>query len=330
MNKHSTDRRRPLAVRAAGATLALAALVPGTASAQEAREAGRFEVDPEAAERALERTLTAEGALLLPPGRVEIEPSVQYTRRESDGIVFDRAPSGAVTNFGEVEVERDETRIALDLRVGLPLNAQLEVGLPYQFVSSETTRVDFATGRQTESSSGSGLEDVTVGVAATVLRERGWVPDVVARVTWDGKTAKETDDDLLLSQSFHELRGSLTFLKRQDPLAFVGSVFYETAFEDDGIEPGDRYGFGLEAVLAASPDTSLRVGFQQSFSSDAEVDGRTVSNSGETQGILLVGASTILGDGVLMNITAGAGLSDDAPDYFIRVGFPIRFGWSLY
>ena len=329
MNKHSTDCRRPLATRAAGTVLALAAFVPVTASAQEAREAGRFEVDPEAAERALERTLTAEGALLLPPGRVEIEPSVQYTRRESDGIVFDRAPNG-VTNFGEVEVERDETRIGLDLRVGLPLNAQLEVGLPYQFVGSETTRIDFATGRQTESSSGSGLEDVTVGVAATVLRERGWRPDVVARVTWDGKTAKETDDDLLLSQSFHELRGSLTFLKRQDPLAFVGSVFYETAFEDDGIEPGDRYGFGLEAVLAASPDTSLRVGFQQSFSSDTEVDGRTVSNSGETQGILLVGASTILGDGVLMNITAGAGLSDDAPEYFIRLSLPFRPAATLF
>ena len=45
---------------------------------------GQFEVDEEAIERALERTLVQEGVLLLPLGQAEIEPSFTYTRREFD------------------------------------------------------------------------------------------------------------------------------------------------------------------------------------------------------------------------------------------------------
>src|SRR6266446_6410335 len=48
---------------------------------------GQFEVDEQAAERALERTLTATGALLVPKGYAEIEPAFSYTRREIPNLV---------------------------------------------------------------------------------------------------------------------------------------------------------------------------------------------------------------------------------------------------
>lgn len=309
----------------------VATLVPlADAAAQPAP--GQLEVDPEAAERALERTLTAEGALLLPRGRIEIEPSVRYERDERDEFVGLDVDGDGTIGLGEVgpaQVDRDETELGLDLRVGLPFNTQLEIGLPYRFVSSEET-FDLLGARRTESNSGNGIGDVRVGLAATVLRERGWRPDVIGRVTWDTATGEETEGDLLLADSFDEIRGSLTFLKRQDPLAFVVSGFYETVLEKDDVDPGDSYGFAINAVLAASPETSLSFGFQQSFSKDLEVAGRSIANSGTSQGVLTLGASSILGDGVLLNVTLGAGLSDDAPDYFIRVGLPIRLGGTLF
>lgn len=305
--------------------LALCTVGPGgAATAQEAGAPGEFEVDPEAAERALERTLTAEGALLLPAGRFEIEPSVQYLRRETD--TFRIEPD----DFGEVSVERDETTVGVDFRLGLPFDTQLEFGVPFRFVSSDRTATTVFGGRETSSDDGAGIGDVSVGLAATLLRERGWRPDVIARATWNSATGEETDGDLLLGESFNEVSGSLTFLKRQDPLAFVGSAFYETVFEDDGVDPGDSFGFGLRAVLAASPDTSLSLGFQQSFSQDAEVDGRTIDNSDSTQGVLTLGASSILGQGLLLNFTLGVGLSEDAPDYFIRLSLPFRPAATLF
>lgn len=301
------------------------------ARAQEAPAApGQLDVDPEAAERALERTLTAEGALLLPAGRIEIEPSVQYLRRETDDFVVLRNEAGQVLDFGPVDVERNETTAALDLQLGLPLRTQLEVGVPFEFVNSDRTGTNVFGGRETSSDSGSGLGDVTVGVAATLLREEGWRPDVIARVTWDTATGEETDGDLVIGESFNEVRSSLTLLKRQDPLAFVGTFFYEAAFEKDDVDPGDSFGFGVQAVLASSPETSLSLGFQQSFGQDVEVGGRRIDNSGATQGILTVGASTILAQGLLLNFTLGAGLSDDAPDYFIRVGLPFRVPRAVF
>jgi len=317
-------RRRWVGVLAA---LALTAWAPPGA-AQDAETPGEapgiVAVDPEAAERALERTLTAEGALLLPAGRFEIEPSVQYLRRETDSFLIEPG------DFGEVDVERDETTLGLDIRLGLPFDTQFEIGVPFEFVNSERTAVTAFEGRRTSSNSGSGIGDIDIGLAATVLREEGFRPDVIARVTWDTATGEETDGDLLLGESFNELRGSVTLLKRQDPLAFVGSAFYETVFEDDGVDPGDSFGFGLQAVLAASPETSLSLGFQQSFGQDAEVDGRTIDNSGATQGILTLGASSILAQGLLLNFTLGVGLSDDAPDYFIRLSLPFRPAATLF
>jgi hypothetical protein len=320
-------------VRTAAIAAALVVpLVPAAAQEAEPRAPGQLQVDPEAAERALERTLTAEGALLLPVGRVEIEPSLRYERTERDEFVGIDVDGDGAIGLGEVgpaDIERDEVEAGLDIRVGLPFRTQFELGVPYRFVSSDET-ANLLGSRQTESNSGSGIGDVTVGLAATLLREEGWRPDVIARATWDTATAKETEGNLLLAESFHEIRGSLTFLKRQDPLAFVGSVFYETAFERDDIDPGDSYGFGLSANLAASPETSLSLGFQQSFSQDLERDGRSIDNSDTTQGVLTLGASSILGDGVLLNVTLGVGLSDDAPDYFVRVGLPIRLGRALF
>lgn len=290
---------------------------------------GQVEVDPAAAERALERTLTAEGALLLPRGRFEIEPSFAYLRRESDLLAFRRDANGRVMDFGLLSVERDEMTVQADARLGLPLNMQLEVGVPYEFISSSTTG-EMVGGRIAEDDEGSGFGDVSVGIAGTLLRESGWRPDIIARLNWDTATGATRDDDFLLDTRFNEIRGSFTFLKRQDPLAFVGSVFYGTGFEKDNINPGDEYGFALQTVMATSPHTSLRLGFSQSFSNDVEIDGITINNSGQTQGLLQLGASTTLGRGLLLDVSLNAGLTDDAPAYFLRVGIPFQPNISLF
>ena len=47
---------------------------------------GKVTATEEEAERALERTLTAEGVLLLPYGQLQLEPSFTYTRRESNSV----------------------------------------------------------------------------------------------------------------------------------------------------------------------------------------------------------------------------------------------------
>jgi hypothetical protein len=279
---------------------------------------GQVTATEEEAERALERTLTATGALLLEYGQIEIEPSFTYAHRDNEVSVL--TPAG----FVDFRVRRNEFEEALGVRAGLPLDAQAELRLPYSIVHQQ---VSF--GEEGISRTGSGMGDVSVGLAKTVLREKGWRPDVTARVTWNTPTGQSEDDNVALvsGSGFNQIIGELVALKRQDPLAFVLSGSYQRTFnKKDGVEPGDEYGFVLGAYLATSPETSVNLSLQQTFSNDYQRHGRTVNESGQVQSVLNIGISSILERQMLLNLTAGVGLTDDSPDYTVMLSLPIRFG----
>lgn len=286
---------------------------------------GAVEVDEMAAERALERTLVAGGALLLPTGQVEVEPSFSYTRRDDNNIPVLVDVGGGDLVLANQKVERDELTPALGLRVGLPWDSQLELSLPYNITQQDEILDVGAAARDTRNGWGDGIGDLTVGLAKTVLREGIVQPDLIARVTYNTGIGDKDDNDITLDGGYSSVTGSLVALKRQDPLAFVASAFYQKSFESDNVNRGDQYGFTLGALLAASPETSLRFQLQTTFIDDIEVDGATIDDSDQAQGVLVIGASSILGRQVLLDVAGGIGLTDDAPDYFVTLSLPIRF-----
>ena len=307
---------------AAGAAAQAQAPAPEQAQAEPAAAApGQFEVDPEAIDRALERTLVEAGVLLLPFGKAEVRPAFSYTRREADSFVLLTDIEGDQIT-GRSEVERNLFDLNLGLRVGLPLDSQLELQLPYRIVEESRSRFPDLAER---TNTGSGLGDISIGLAKTLLMEGPWWPDLIARLTWDTASGERRDDGVALSGGFNEIRASLSALKRQDPLAFTGTATYETAFERDGIEPGDALSFSIGAILAASPETSLRVALNQTFADDVKVDGRSINGTDQVSTTLTLGAAAALGRGLLIDVSGDVGLTDDAPDYAARVALPIRF-----
>ncbi|NIA72355.1 hypothetical protein HBA54_27580 [Pelagibius litoralis] len=284
---------------------------------------GQVEVDPEAAERALERTLALTGDLLLPVGKADVEPFLSYEFNDTSNLpasVLVNASGGLVST--NRRVKRDIVTGGINLRAGLPLDSQIEVRLPYNFVRRQETQ-DLQS-QSNSDRSGSGIGDLRVGVATTLLRENGWLPDLIGRVTWDSDTGRESDSGVSLNSDTHEVIGSISAIKRQDPFAFVGRLSYEHAFENDGLQPGDRFGVGAAAVLAASPETSLRISFNASYRTDLEFEGNTIEGTDENEATLSFGVSSILARGTLLNFTAGAGLTDDSPDYTVFLSLPIR------
>jgi hypothetical protein len=305
--------------KAPTATAPAAARASGAAAAAP----GQFEVDEEAAERALERALVVTGALLLPVGQADIQASLAYIRSEQDAPGVFLAPEGQL--IASQQVRRDTFSSALFLRFGLPFESQLEVGIPYRYVDQEVvTAVGFGARAETESH-GSGFGDVSLGLAKGLLHERRWWPDLIGRVTWDTDSGKRSDGNVALGGGFNELQGSLTMTKRQDPLVFLGSASYATTFEEDDVKPGDALGFSVGALLAASPETSLRVILNQTFVNELQIGDRTISGSDQVIGTLSLGASSVIGRGKFLDITAGVGLTDAAPDYSIGASLSIRF-----
>jgi hypothetical protein len=310
----------------AKAAAAPAGAPPGQppAPGQKAAKAGpgQFEVDEEAAQRALERTLVITGALLLPYGQLEVQPGFNYVRQQVDFPALANTSTG--TSVVSVSSRSDIIGGSAFIRLGLPFDSQLELYVPYQSIDRQTLVEQAGDVANFDSTKGTGFGDVRLGLAKTLLAEKHWWPDVIARVTWDSDSG-QTPNSVVQGTGYSELQGSITVTKRQDPLVFLGNVSYESAFEKDNIRPGDVLGFSLGAVLAASPETSLRVILNQNFIDDVEVNGRGIKGSDRVSSTLNFGASSIVGRAKFLDFTAGIGLTKDSPDYTVGVSFAMRF-----
>jgi hypothetical protein len=283
----------------------------------------KLEVDEQAAQRALERTLVQGGALLLPTWQIEFGPSLSYSLNQFDFPAL--IPDGGEVLLGSTEVERTVFTTNLDARIGLPFDSQFELGLPYRWADEETrTRILGAPFGQTENRSGDGVGSLRVGLAKTFVRERGWRPDVVGRITWNTGSGDRTDNDIFLGSGFESLSGSLTFIKRSDPMVFLGSVSYQTFEEDDDVEPGDQFAFSVGTAMAVSPSSSLFATISNQFLAETEFDSDKIDGTDITAVALNLGASTIVARGILLNLTTGIGISEDAPDYSIGLSGSVR------
>jgi hypothetical protein len=96
-------------------------------------------------------------------------------------------------------------------------------------------------------------------------------------------------------------------------------------FEENDVDPGDRFGFNVGTFLAASPNTSLSLVLNQSFIDEFEVGGQRIDGSDRVESILSFGAGTVLGRNLLLSGAVGVGLTDDSPDYSVSISLPVRF-----
>lgn len=287
--------------------------------------AGAFEVDEAAAQRALERTLTQAGALLLPAGTYELTPNFRYIRLEQT-LPFPTTftdPGSGTTGLvmASRRLRSNHLTAALDLRAGLPLESQLEVSLPFNHVRASDVD-DF---NNANSDNASGMGDISVGLAKTLFREQGFRPDLVGRLIYNAGNGKRQSGMVSFNGGFRELQAELVALKRQDPLAFTASVFYSKIFEEDSVKPGDGTGITLGTTLAASPATSLQFAFSQVHRQKVELNRIKIRGSEQTYGVFTLGASSVLSRNTTLVTQFGIGAGNDAPRYTASIRLPITF-----
>lgn len=287
---------------------------------------GAVDVDEFAAERALERTLTNQGALLLPRGVYEIEPFFSFARSDTTTPRYEAfGAGGELVSAGTRRVKRNSFSFGVGARIGLPYESQLELSFPYRVVNQEEYVEVPSLGAGFSDNTGSSIGDVSIGLAKTLMREDGWMPDLIGRVAWNTSTGKQVDNGVSLGIGFDEISASVTALKRQDPLAFIASLSYTKTLEKDNIQPGDQFGVSLGTSIAASPSTSLSFTLSQSFGQETKVNGNEVEGSSANSSQFLVGFSSSVSRTTLLSFSAGIGLTDDAPDYSFNVSMPVRF-----
>ena len=285
---------------------------------------GKFDVDEAAAEHALERALIQSGALLLPAGTIEIVPSLSYVRRESatpGQLVF--TSNGGVM-VADNQFRQNQIEAALIARAGLPWNMQVEIGVPYDYKSVSTVTSVGGSNLSQQSTSGFGFGDPTILLSKQFAHEGEWLPNLIASLGWDtdfGQTVK----GIPLGTGFSELKASITASKRQDPLVFTAGLGYSTAFEKNGIQPGDQYTITGGAFLAVSPETSLLFSPMVTFAGETTFNGVSIPGSDQVAAALEIGLVTVLAPRLLLDLRFDIGLTHDAPKFGVKAAFPFQF-----
>jgi hypothetical protein len=278
---------------------------------------------PEEGERALERALTRQNVYVLPRGVYELEPEFEYSYRASDALDIVNVTGTPQVARQDVKQDRLETR--LNLRVGLPYASHVEIRIPYVFL-----RTDSATADQFgQTSHEDGLGDLQIEFTKQLAAERTARPGLLASVTWRAPTGDFRLGEPSPGSGFHAVQGALTLVKRQDPLVLFGTVSYLALLErrhgEAEIDPGDSVGLKAGTMLAASPRTSIRGGFELNRGGRTKVNGSEIPGSDAAVATLQFGLATLLSRRSLLDIELKVGLTPDTPDFALVVSAPIRF-----
>jgi hypothetical protein len=256
--------------------------------------------------RALERALVREGALLLSWGRFEIEPNFVFLHSSGEGGFRRSAYSPGLT-----------------LRAGLPGRSQLETTLPYVV---ERIR----SGGQSNWSDG--LGDFSMAASHQFLSETDQRPSLIGNLGYQAANGRNTSYEqgplVALGGGFASLQATASATKRVDPLVFFGSLS-ATRFRarDKGsfhVKPGNIYGLRFGTALATAPASSLRAAFSLSLRDKTRIDGADVPTD-DVSAFLELGGSVVLSASTVIDILFAAGLTRNTPDFRLMVSLPVRY-----
>jgi len=276
---------------------------------------GTIRVNEEVAERALERSLTLEGALLLPAGAIELEPGIRFSRRENSSPDF--FSTGTQIYPSKTELRVNTLRSRLSFKLGLPFDSQFEMGLPYYATDIQrATKLNF-TAVESNRTRQDRWGDLSLALAKTLSREGWWRPNLVGKIAWDSDTGH--------SNSFQEYSASITASKRQDPLTLIGSILYQTTIKKDDLKPGDVLSASFGNLIALSPETSMRFLFSGSYQDYTSENKRAHPASDRLSASFIVGGSLLLAPGRMLSIALGIGLTEESEKFSLDMSLPIRF-----
>jgi opacity protein-like surface antigen len=261
---------------------------------------------------AIAESLVSKGVALLPNGKYRVSPFFSWNH---NGSGADR---------------RDIYGTGVALEAGLPWEMAASVRLPYVY-------------RDYDSSTNKGLGDISVSLSKTLLNETEYLPSVVARLTYIHDTGKDAFDAVPVGSGFKTYDLSMFFAKRFDPIVVFGNLGYqhsksenavvrnnqETAVFDGMIKLGDVYSAGAGVSLIATPGISLDAGVSYSFVDRTtfrnDLNGLKDKSNRSTVGIVTIGSNFLINKNLSLQVTAGAGVTDDAVDSLLFVNLPYRF-----
>ncbi len=294
-----------------------------------------------------EAVLIEQGGVLLPPKTFIFEPGIQYSHTSRTRISISGFTLFEAIVLGRViseDIKRDIITSFINLRYGLARNLQVEVKIPWMY---RRDREVFTSGSSSveHTVDDNDIGDIEASISYQIVREKGWVPDIVLNVRGKSRTGKdpyglrtETVEgtqrlaELPTGSGHYGVSAGLTFVKSSDPAVLFFSVGYFYNFKrtvgvqggvDYGkVKPGDSIEFGFGMAYALSERLSTSLSYQQRIGFKTKQNGSKVVNSDVNVGTVYIGISHVVTERASVSVSVGIGLTKDAPDVTLELRVP--------
>lgn len=330
---------------------------PPPAAAKKASGAAPKGDDPAAAAKAsgdkpTDQLLLERGAVLLRRGLFQIEPSIDYSKFSGDRIAINGLALFNAIVIGTIRVDnldREVLTAQLRSRYGITNRLQADLTIPFVY-RKDKELLGVATNNAFEYSiTGKGLGDIEAGLTYQALIERGWVPGTLVRVFGRFPTGENPfeipteqvgpqgiDQRLVRAPTGNGFFGvgiSVTFVYTSDPVAFFFGGGYTAnlprSFDNTGrINPGDSYNFFAGMNVALNERVSLNLQFINEKTLTSKVSGFKVPGSSFNDARVVLGASVGINRKMTLLMSAGIGLTEQAPDFSFLISLPITIDTS--
>ncbi|GAB4175860.1 MAG: hypothetical protein Tsb0017_09990 [Geothermobacteraceae bacterium] len=304
--------------------------------------------------RSQEALLISEGGVLLPQGKIIIEPGVQYSYTSRTRIAISGFTIFQSVVLGDIvseDVERNLITGFLNLRYGLTNRIQLETKIPWLYRRDENT---FATGPSGSDLTqhrvdGTGLGDIEASILWHAFGNLDWwKPQTVFYLRGKSRTGKDPyglktividgkdrTNEVPTGNGHYGLAIGANCILPSDPAVLYFNLGYYINFErnvgiergtDYGkIDPGDSIELGIGMAYALNDRLTTSLSFQERYTFETEQNGQDIMDSDANVGTAYLGATYAAGDNVALSLSLGIGVTDDAPDFSIDIRLPITF-----
>ncbi len=299
-------------------------------------------------------TAVSPAILLTPPGKLVVEPSLQYVNSTATEVAiegFTVIPAVAIGMINVSQIQRDALTAAVLMRYGLP-KGEIEFRFPYVYRAESIRERQVLEKSQLDiirDSSGSGVGDVEVGMHYQFATPLSWPLmlgnlrlktatgdgpfEVPRKVLYDenGTPLGEVLEKQPTGSGFYAIQPSFTMIIPNDPAVLHATVNYLWNLKRDvghglgTVDPGDAVGFNIGIGLAINQLTSLSFGYDHSivFKTKIENDNGVAPSFARLQvGTLLLGLSYRLSSTRNINVNLGVGITDFAPDVQLTLRLP--------
>ncbi len=304
-------------------------------------------------EKELEAVPQGQG-VLTPPGRLVIEPSVEYTNSSNNRLVFrgiELIPGIQIGVIEASDADRNTFAPSVSLRYGLTDRLEFEFRAPYLIRSDRIEVVQQRDGtivRQIDLSERS-IGDVEFAARYQLNRPVGQKPIYVAslRVKSDtGRSPFEIPYDdfgiatgLATGSGFWAVQPGVNILLPSDPGVLFGGAAYlyhlpKNIDQEIGgvlvgrVDPGDAVTANIGFGFALNPRFSYSLGYRHAyiFPTTTELGQTTQRSNGLQVGSLSLGLSYRVTMRHTVNLSFDFGITEDAPDLGLTLRVP--FSWE--